>query len=99
MNDFDFAQAMSQGFDALEQASFENARNAFRRAETKTQLAVTSTALRELDTAETVATLNRLKTEGEQAETAEDWETALTAYQGRWPSMRAYCLPAQVSRG
>ena len=82
VNDFDFAQAMSQGFDALEQASFENARNAFRRAATlKPGSESPALALRELDTAETIATLNRLKAEGEQAETAEDWQTALTAYQ------------------
>jgi len=82
VNDFDFAKAMSQGFDALEQASFENARNAFRRAaKLKPGSQSPALALRELDTAETIATLNRLKTEGEQAETAEDWQTALTAYQ------------------
>ena len=82
VNDFDFARAMSQGFDALEQASFENARNAFRRAaKLKPGSQSPALALRELDTAETIETLNRLKTEGEQAETAEDWQTALTAYQ------------------
>ena len=82
VNDFDFAQAMSQGFDALEQSSFKNARNAFTRAaKLKPGSQSPALALRELDMAETIATLNRLKTEGEEAETAEDWQTALTAYQ------------------
>ncbi|MGA0236692.1 MAG: hypothetical protein ACO3NE_14010, partial [Alphaproteobacteria bacterium] len=56
VNDFNFAQAMSQGFDALEQASFENARNAFRRAAAlKPGSESPALALRELDTAETIA--------------------------------------------
>ncbi|PDH38586.1 MAG: hypothetical protein CNF01_00975 [Halieaceae bacterium MED-G27] len=82
VNDFEFARAMSRGFDALEQSLFDEAKDAFRRASRlKPGSESPSLALSELETAETISRLNRLKAQGERAEAAEDWQTALTAYQ------------------
>ncbi len=81
VNEKDFAQAMSKGFEALDRAQFEKARAAFNRA---ARLQPNSTApelaREELKTAETIASLNQLKVAGDAAERNERWTEAVDLY-------------------
>jgi tetratricopeptide (TPR) repeat protein len=77
-----FTGAMSEGYAALEEEAFENARSAFRRAE---QLVPGSpeatTALQEVTVVETAAKLRDLRRAADTAGAAEDWDEAVRRYE------------------
>ena len=77
-----FHRAMSEGYEALDQGSFDKARSAFQRAGTlQADSAEVGTALAELRSAETAARLAGLRREGRSLEDSEDWEDAVARYQ------------------
>ena len=77
-----FRQAMTRGYDLLDQENFEGAAAAFQKAR---QLRPTSAEVQaaetELSEAKTDATLRALAQTGEQKERAEDWQGALDTYE------------------
>ncbi|MDO8862628.1 hypothetical protein Q6D67_13035 [Haliea sp. E1-2-M8] len=76
-----FHRAMSEGYAALDQGSFAEARSAFQRAgKLQADSAEVSSALAELQAAETAARLTRLRREGSSLEDSEAWEEAVARY-------------------
>jgi len=77
-----FRQAMTRGYDLLDQANFEGAAAAFQEAR---QLRPTSAEVQaaetELSEAKTDATLRALAQTGGEKESAEDWQGALEVYE------------------
>ncbi len=77
-----FHRAMSEGYAALDQGSFGKARSAFQRAGTlQADSAEVSSALAELQSAETAARLTTLQGQGRGLEDSENWEDAVARYQ------------------
>lgn len=76
-----FHRAMSEGYAALDQGSFSEARSAFQRAgKLQADSAEVSSALAELQSAETAARLASLRREGRRLEDSEAWEDAVARY-------------------
>lgn len=76
-----FHRAMSEGYEALDQGSFDKARSAFQRAgKLQADSAEVSTALAELQSAETAARLAGLRRQGRSLEDSEAWEDAVARY-------------------
>lgn len=77
-----FNDAMSDGYTALDEARFDSARAAFRRAD-KLQpgSSEAASAMAEVAAAETAARLGTLQRKGTNYETNEQWQEAAEAYQ------------------
>lgn len=77
-----YTAAMSEGYRALDASRFADARSAFRRAGAlRSDSAEVSTALAEVDSAETAFTLRRLEERAAAAVAAEDWQQAVEQYE------------------
>lgn len=76
-----FQSEMTQGFAALEVDGFDNARAAFRRAQTlKPEDASPAVALAQVDEAELITELNRLLRSATDFVDTEEWQSAESAY-------------------
>ncbi len=77
-----FADAMSEGYAALEDQRFDDARAAFRRAGKRREGSnEVATALQEVDVAETASELRQLQRRAEASVKEEAWSAAVTAYE------------------
>lgn len=77
-----FNRAMSEGYAALDEARFADARASFQRADSlRPDAGEADSALREVQTTETAHRLATLKRRGAAHEDAEDWEAAVERYQ------------------
>ena len=76
-----FNDAMSDGYIALDDGRFDAARQAFRRADKLLPGSTeASSALQEVNVAETASRLGRLQQQGERREQSEDWAQAVQTY-------------------
>jgi tetratricopeptide (TPR) repeat protein len=77
-----FNDAMSEGYSALDEARFDEARQAFRRAGSLREgSSEVSAALQEVETAATAYRLASLKRRGAALEGQEQWQEAVDAYE------------------
>jgi len=77
-----FNTAMSNGYRALDNGQFDQARSAFRKAATlKNGSAVTVSALEDVDSAETAQRLSDLQHQGQAHEAQEQWAAAVLAFE------------------
>lgn len=77
-----FNEAMSEGYSALDEGRFNDARKAFRAAAAlQSGSSEAASALQEVETAATAHRLATLKTSGGKHEQKEQWQQAVTAYQ------------------
>lgn len=77
-----FNAAMSEGYAALDQGQFDLAREAFRRAANLQEGSAEATsALQEVDAAQTAGRLTSLEQRGRSYENSEQWQKAVDAYQ------------------
>jgi len=77
-----FNDAMSEGYSALDEGDFAAARKAFRAAgKLEGNSSEASSALQEVETAETAYRLTTLKQSGSKSEQQEKWQDAVNAYE------------------
>jgi tetratricopeptide (TPR) repeat protein len=77
-----FNQAMSDGYTALDQGRFNDARKAFRSAaQLQAGSSEAASALQEVETAATASRLASLKASGARDEQQEQWQQAVMAYE------------------
>jgi tetratricopeptide (TPR) repeat protein len=77
-----FNDAMSDGYSALDEGQFNQARKHFNAAaRLQSGSAEAASALQEVATAEQASTLTRLKSNGDRYEGSEQWQQALEAYE------------------
>ena len=73
---------MSDGYTALDEARFQTARKAFRQAaQLRADSGEASSALQEVEVAETAHRLAELKDVGVRSESSEQWQAAVEAYE------------------
>ena len=77
-----FNDAMSDGYSALDQGQFNQARKHFNSAaKLQSDSGEAASALQEVATAEQASTLTRLKSSGDRYEQSEQWQQAVEAYE------------------
>lgn len=80
--DQQFNDAMSDGYSALDEGRYSQAREQFQRAaKLQAGSAEAASALREVANAEQASRLKRLKQDGSRYEQSEQWQKAVTAYE------------------
>jgi len=77
-----FNRAMSDGYSALDEGQFSSARTAFRQAgKLSPGSAEVSSALQDLEAAETTWRLGKLQKNGQQQEASEQWQQAVESFE------------------